>query len=101
MNEAQMIERQAYVQFFVREMHEYEIAGLQAGARNGYAGLQLLRGRARHTNARRRGAVEHQAAAVESAWGSTAEAIGPAEHGDRVVHHQCARIGRDGRLRSG
>src|SRR5208282_974703 len=63
-NEAIGIERDAHVQFFVREMHEYEVPGLDGTATDGYPGAQLVLSGSRQADPRAVRGIHHQTAAV-------------------------------------
>src|ERR1700676_4073746 len=57
MNEAFAADRDADMQFFLREMHEDKIAGLEVAARNRVSGTQLFPRGTRHANARAVGCI--------------------------------------------
>ena len=97
MNEAFVIDRDAHVQFLVSEMHEYQVAGLDAMATDGHAGAQLFLSGSRQLNPRAARGIYDQAAAVETAGRRAAKSIGLAEHRDRAVDHQ--RLTVQGRRR--
>src|ERR1700676_1069424 len=93
MKEAFAADRDADMQFFVREMHEDKIARLEVAARNRFSGTQLFPRGTRHPNARAVGCIGNQAAAVEAAGRGTAEAIGLADHGRGEIDHDGPWVG--------
>ncbi len=94
MYEAVGVERDSNVQFLTRQMHEYEVSGLQPGTGDGYAGMELLPGGAWHRNARTAGGIDHEAAAVETTRRGTTVHIWLAKHGPGAGDDQHRRIGR-------
>jgi len=87
MNEALVVDGDADVQFFVREMHEDKIALMHFAARDRRTRAQLFVRGTRHANAGTICRIHDQSAAVEPARRVTAPSIRLAEHGLGEIDH--------------
>ena len=87
MNEAYVVNGDADVQLFVREVHEDKITFMHLAARDRCAGMQLFVRGTRHANTGAVRRIHDQSAAVEPARRGTAPSIRLAEHGLGAIDH--------------